>query len=158
MDVKSGLSQHKHVLIYGASMAAFLLVLKWLSTRLIIISYAFELYMGSIAVLFTVFGVWLALKLMKPREKTVVVEKAVYVAAPGEFETNETAIREMGLSQRELQVLQLMAAGLSNGDIAGHLHISLDTVKSHTRNLYVKMDVQRRTQAVDKARRLGIIA
>ncbi len=146
-----------HLILYGASMALFLFLLKWLGVRFIIINYAFELYVGSIAILFTGFGIWLTLKLVKPKVKTVVVEREILVAADKPFELNQAVMQNLHISQRELEVLQLMAAGLSNSEIANQLHISLDTVKSHSKSLFSKMEVQRRTQAIEKARRLGLI-
>ncbi|WP_339788300.1 response regulator transcription factor [uncultured Imperialibacter sp.] len=136
-------------------MALFLIVLRWLELRFLIIHNAFAIYAGGLAFLFTGLGIWLALKLTKP--KTLIVEKAVLVDS-AHFLANEEALKETGISQRELEVLQLMAAGKSNQEIADQLFVSLNTVKTHLKNLFEKLDVGRRTQAVDKARKLGIVA
>jgi DNA-binding CsgD family transcriptional regulator len=151
------LSKHKHIILYGVCLALLLFLLKWLELRLIIINHAFEVYIGAIAVIFTALGIWLALKLTKPKERTVIVEKEVYVHNGGEFTLNERELQQLGLSNRELEVLQLMAAGLSNQEIAGRLFVSLNTIKTHSSKLFEKMDVKRRTQAVEKAKRLRII-
>ncbi|MEQ8417557.1 MAG: response regulator transcription factor [Imperialibacter sp.] len=148
-------SKYRHFLTYGLSMALFLIVLRWLELRFFIINNAFSIYIGSLALLFTGLGVWLALKLTQP--KTVIVEKAVLVDS-AHFLANEEALKETGISQRELEVLQLMAAGKSNQEIADQLFVSLNTVKTHLKNLFEKLEVGRRTQAVDKARKLGIVA
>lgn len=123
-----------------------------------------ELYITLIAVCFTLFGIWLALKLVSPKPKavreTVVVEKLVYVnldQSQNSQQTNETIISQVGLSDREEEVLALMAKGLSNQEMADSLFVSLSTVKSHSSNLFENMDVKRRTQAVEKAKRLHII-
>jgi ATP/maltotriose-dependent transcriptional regulator MalT len=100
----------------------------------------------------------LALKLAKPKIKTVVVERKVFVESRGEFIPNEEEIKRLGLSRREVEVLQLMADGLSNTEIAEKLFLSLHTVKSHSSRVFEKLDVKRRTQAVEKARRLTIIS
>jgi NarL family two-component system response regulator LiaR len=162
MTFKS-VAKYKHILLYGLSLAALLFLLKWLELRLIVISHAFELYIGAIALLFTGLGIWLALKLARPRIKTVVVEKevyiptAVYVKPPVDFVLNEAEVNKLGISKRELEVLQLIAEGLSNQEIAGRLFVSLHTIKTHSSNLFEKMEVKRRTQAIEKAKRLSII-
>jgi len=153
----SFLSKHKHIILYGVCLALLLFLLKWLELRLIIINHAFEVYIGAIAVIFTALGIWLALKLTKPKVRTVIVEKEVYIQYEGEFTLNERELQQLGLSNRELEVLQLMAAGLSNQEIAGRLFVSLNTIKTHSSKLFEKMDVKRRTQAVEKAKRLRII-
>ncbi len=99
---------------------------------------------------------------MKPKTEiqTVVVEKKLYVKELTDEEKQqlETERQKLGLSSRELEVLQLMAEGLSNQEIAERLFLSLATVKTHSSNLFEKLDVKRRTQAVEKARQLKLIA
>lgn len=149
--------KYKAPLLYGISLALLLFVLQWVKLRFIIIDYYLEIYIGFIAVIFTVLGIWLALKLTKPKVRTVVVERKIPVHAD-DFVLNERAVADLGLSGRELEVLGLMAEGLSNQEIATRLYVSLNTVKTHSSRLFEKMDVKRRTQAVDKAKKLGIIA
>lgn len=151
------IAKNKQTILYGLSLAALLFLLKWLELRFLIIRHAFEIYVGAIAVIFTALGIWLALKLSQPKIKTVVVEKAVYIKEGPDFQLNQGELDKLGLSTRELEVLQLMAAGLSNQEIAGQLFVSLNTIKTHSSRLFEKMDVKRRTQAVDKAKRLSII-
>lgn len=141
---------------YGISLAVLLLLMKWLEWRMIIISQAFELYAGAVAILFTGLGIWLAGKLTAPKTKTLVVEKQVFIN-PADFVVNEAEIIRLNLSKRELEVLQLMADGLSNQQIAEKLFVSLNTIKTHCSNLFVKLEVQRRTQAVETGRKLSII-
>lgn len=151
-------AKYKRTLGYGASLAALLFSLKWLELRFIIIDHAFEIYAGAIAVIFTALGIWLAHKLSKPEMKTIVVEKQVFVEQNPAFVLNETEFEKLGISKRELEVLQLIADGLSNQEIASQLFVSLNTVKTHSSNLFYKMEVKSRTQAIDKAKRLKIIA
>ncbi|NCI50409.1 DNA-binding response regulator [Sediminibacterium roseum] len=146
------LKKHRIVLLYGSSMAVLLVLLKWLELRFVIYDHAMELYVGAIALVFTALGIWLALKLSRPKIKTVIIEKRVE-----DFVLNEKELAATGMSKRELEVLELMAEGLSNQEIAGRLFVSLNTVKTHSSNIFEKMDVQRRTQAVEKARRLNLI-
>jgi len=149
------LAKNKHTILYAIALALLLFLLKWLELKLIIVDNAYEIYMGAIAVFFTVLGIWLALKLTKP--KTVVVEKQVYVNNRPEFIINQTEVEKLGLSKRELDVLQLMAEGLSNQEISERLFVSLNTIKTHSAKVFEKMEVKRRTQAVEMAKRLCII-
>ena len=149
--------RHKHIILYGASLALMLFLLKWLELGFIVKNHAVEFYVSAIAVIFTGLGIWIALKLSKPKVKTVVVEKEVFLEKKELFKVNEGELNKLGLSKRELEVLQLMSEGLSNQEIASRLFVSLNTIKTHTSRLFEKMDVERRTQAVDMAKKLGII-
>jgi ATP/maltotriose-dependent transcriptional regulator MalT len=115
------------------------------------------MYVGAIAVIFTALGIWLALKLTRPKIERVVVEKEIYIEKAREFVFNETAMARLGISKRELEVLQLMAEGLSNAEIANRLFVSLNTIKTHASNLFFKLDASRRTQAIEKAKSLCLI-
>jgi two-component system, NarL family, response regulator LiaR len=151
-------SRNKHTILYSLCLALLLILLKWLELRLVIINHSFEIYVGAIALIFTALGIWLALKLSKPKVETVLVEKTVYINNTKEsFTANEKVIADLNISKRELEVLQLMAEGLSNSEIAGRLYVSLSTIKSHSQNIFDKLAVGRRTQAVDKGRKLNII-
>ena len=138
-------------------MAFLMFLLKWLELRFIIFDHSFEIYIGFIAVIFTALGIWLALKLSKPKIETVVVEKEVYVTRNENFVLNTSLISELELSKRELEILGLLAQGYSNQEIAAKLFVSLSTVKTHIQNLFEKLDVKRRTQAIEKAKRLNLI-
>lgn len=143
---------HKRQLVYyGIAMAVLLFVLRWLELRFLIFSHSFEVYAGMIAVIFTVLGIWLAMKLTKP--KTIIVEKE----KPAAFVFNAILCESLGISKRELEVLQLMANGMSNNEIAAELFVSPNTIKTHGARLFEKLEVSRRTQAIEKAKRLGLI-
>ena len=158
-------AKHKTTIIYSVSLALLLFLLRWLELRFIIFDHSFEIYIGFIAVIFTALGIWLALKLSKPKVRTVietvtetvVVEKEVYIRRD-EFKPDTSLIAQLEISKRELEILHLMAQGLSNEEIAEKLFVSLSTVKTHNQNLFVKLDVKRRTQAIEKAKRLNLIA
>jgi DNA-binding CsgD family transcriptional regulator len=149
--------KHKTTIVYSISLAVLIFLLKWLELRFIIFDRAFEIYIGFIAIIFTSLGIWLALKLSKPKIETVVVEKEVYVTRNENFIRNTALISQLELSKRELDILNLMAQGHSNEEIAAKIFVSLSTVKSHNQNLFVKLDVKRRTQAIEKAKRLNLI-
>ncbi len=146
-------------MLYGFALALLLFLLKWLEYRFVIIDHAFEVYITLVALLFTALGIWLALKLVQPKTQTIVVEKEVYINHIDEpFTINEVQKQKLGLSNREIEVLQLMAAGFSNQEIADQLFVSVNTIKTHSSNVFEKLDVKRRTQAVEKAKQLRLIA
>lgn len=149
--------RYSDILIYGASLALLLFLLKWFEVKFLLYSHSIEVMIGAVAVVFTVLGIWLSSKLTKPQIKTVVVEKEVIVEKGPEFIFNESAFLESGLTERELEVLTSMSLGLSNQEIADKLHLSVPTIKSHASNLFEKLDVKRRTQAVERGKYLKII-
>jgi DNA-binding CsgD family transcriptional regulator len=156
------LAKYKQPILYGACMAILLFLLKWLQYRYILIDHALEIYIGAIALIFTGLGIWLALKLARPKVQTVVVEKEVYITPTNGVNgngdvANEEELAKSGLSKRELEVLQLIAEGLSNQEIAARLFVSLNTIKTHSSRIFEKLDVKRRTQAIEKAKRLNLI-
>lgn len=148
--------KYKYTLLYGGVLATSLLLLKWLEVKYIIYNQSFETYAGIIALLFTALGIWLAIKLIQP--KTIIVEKEVLKNDVTDIVINTVEIEKIGLSKREIEVLNMLANGLSNQEIGDQLYISLATVKTHVSKLYDKLDVKRRTQAIEKAKRLGIIS
>ncbi len=163
-DNKNLLLRNKATIVYSISLAFLLFLLKWLELRFIIFDHSFEIYIGFIAVIFTALGIWLALKLSKPKIETVVVEKEVYVTRnenlpdwQAGFVLDTSLVSQLELSKRELEILSLLAQGHSNQEIAAKLFVSLSTVKTHNQNLFEKLDVKRRTQAVEKAKRLHLI-
>jgi ATP/maltotriose-dependent transcriptional regulator MalT len=131
--------------------------LKWLQWKFLIVDNAIDIYVGLIAVFFTVLGIWVATQLVKPKVETVIVEKEILVTPPEEFTINQTELKKLNLNNREYEVLQLLAKGHSNAEIASNLFLSISTVKTHISNLYFKMGVKSRTQAIAKAKQLKII-
>jgi NarL family two-component system response regulator LiaR len=149
--------KNRRIVLYGAVLAVLLFLLKWLEFHFIIINNAYEVYIGVIALFFTLLGIWLALKLTKPKVQTVVIEKPVYINNGSDFSPNQHELDRLNLSRREVEVLELMAEGLSNQEISARLFVSLNTIKTHSSNLFEKMEVKRRTQAIEMAKRLCII-
>jgi NarL family two-component system response regulator LiaR len=159
---KNLLKRNRAIIVYSASLAFLLFLLKWLELRFIIFDHSLEIYIGFIAVIFTSLGIWLALKLSKPkpnnpRIETIVIEKEVYITRNENFVLDKSLVSELELSKRELEILSLLAQGHSNQEIAAKLFVSLSTVKTHNQNLFEKLDVNRRIQAVEKAKRLNLI-
>jgi DNA-binding CsgD family transcriptional regulator len=137
---------------YALLLGTAMVLIRNMELRWLVIRPSLELYSGGIALLFLVLGIWLAKKLNQPRTK----EGSAETHIPG-VETDPVKASEIGLSERELEVLQGMADGLSNAEIGEKLFLSTHTVKSHASRLFEKLDVKRRTQAIQKGKALGII-
>ena len=135
------------VLLYGALLAALIFILKFFEYRYFVRDLSVEVYIGVVATLFTAIGIWVGLKLIN--KKTV--------GSTDSIEIDESIIESLKISKREYEVLELISKGLSNQEIADRLFISLPTVKTHSSNLFEKLDVKRRTQAIHKAKILNII-
>ena len=145
----------KHILIYGLCGGVLIVVLKVVEYRFLVVEHSFEVYGGLIALLFAVLGIWLGLKLTKTKETVVV--KEVLIPAQQSFTLNETRLRELGITRRELEILELIAGGLSNREIAEKLFVSENTVKTHSSRLFDKLSGRRRTQAVQLGKEFGLI-
>jgi len=133
------------ILVYGLILAAGALVLQWLQFGIMARTHPAEIYVGLIALGFMGLGVWAGARLFRrPGAQTA-------------FETNIRAMASLGISDREFEVLQQLAAGRSNKEISANLNVSPNTVKTHVANLYGKLEVKRRTEAVLRARELGML-
>jgi two-component system, NarL family, response regulator LiaR len=138
------------VLVYGSIFALLIFVMKFIEYRYLVRDLSLEFYLGVIALLFMALGIWAGLRITS--KKTIIItEPAV------NFVLDEERLRRMGISKREHEVLELMATGLSNQEIADKLFVSLNTVKTHTSNLFLKLDAKRRTQAIQKAKELRLL-
>lgn len=151
--------RYRMLVAYGFALAALLLGMKWLEYRFLLVQHSFEIYAGIIALVFTALGIWLAGKLTAPKIRTVIIEKEIKATIQDDYSELLRAeeIARTGLSKRELDVLEQMAQGLSNQEIAEKLHVSLNTIKTHTARILEKLEASRRTQAVDIARKRGIL-
>lgn len=147
----------RHIMLYGLSLATLVFGLKWLQWNFLIVDNAIDLYIGLIAIIFTMLGMWIASQLIKPKTQTVFVEKQIIIHQPKKFVLNQTALNRLNLTNREFQILKLIVLGYSNADIADQLFLSLSTIKTHVSNLYVKMNVKNRFQAITKAKRMEIV-
>jgi NarL family two-component system response regulator LiaR len=132
------------ILIYGVLLALGAVGLQWLEYQYLVRSYPGETYAAIIAIAFLVLGIWAGAKLFRR-------------APPAPFEVNGRALEALRISGREREVLGLLAAGRSNKEIANQLAVSPHTVKTHVGNLFAKLEVRRRTQAISRARELGIL-
>jgi DNA-binding CsgD family transcriptional regulator len=142
-----------HALIYGVSGGALIAILKFIEFRFLVVEHSIEIYGGLVALLFSAFGIWLGLKLT--RKEIVVKEVTVTKSEP--FAVNEAQLKQLGITKRELEILELIAHGLSNREIAEKLFVSENTVKTHSSRLFDKLSAKRRTQAVQIAKENGLI-
>jgi DNA-binding NarL/FixJ family response regulator len=132
------------IAIYAAALAAGAFVLEWIEYKYLTRAFSTEIYVVLIATGFTALGVWAGAKLTRR-------------TPPAPFERNAAALAALGLTDRECAVLERLAAGQSNKEIARTMRISPNTVKTHVAHLFQKLEVQRRTQAIQKARELALI-
>lgn len=147
----------KTVLVYGLLGGVLIAVLKLVEYRFLVLEHSLEIYGVIVASLFSALGIWLGLKLTRTRETVVVREVAVEVPVAGPFVRNEARLGQLGITPRELEILEAMAAGLSNREMAAQLFVSENTVKTHAARLFDKLAARRRTQAVQRAKEAGLI-
>ena len=150
----------KTVLVYGLLGGVLIAALKLVEYRFLVIEHSVEVYGGIVALLFSALGIWLGLKLTRPRE-VVVREVRVPVEVPAppshSFVPNAARQEQLRITRREMEILQLIAAGLSNREIAERLYVSENTVKTHSGRVFDKLNAKRRTQAVQLAKEAGLI-
>jgi NarL family two-component system response regulator LiaR len=137
----------KIILLYGGAMAVLVGLLKYFEYSFFVKDLSAEMYIGAVAVLFTALGIWAGRKLTRVK---------VIVANPN-FVLDSLQLERLGISKREYEVLELIAQGMSNREIAEKLFVSLPTVKSHSSNLFLKLNVRRRTEAIKKAKELMLL-
>jgi DNA-binding CsgD family transcriptional regulator len=145
----------KQVLLYGLVGGALIALLRFIEYQHFVRAYPTELYGGLLAVIFTVVGIHLGLRWTKQKE--VVVVREVRVRDSGPFVLNAGKLKELGLTPREHEILGLIAEGLSNREIAERLFVSENTVKTHSSRVFEKLSVNRRVQAVQRGKELGLI-
>lgn len=162
-----------HVLVYGVVGALLTLALQLIEYRWLVLRHSFEIYGALVAAIFAALGIWAGRKftrrkteIVETRIETVVirevpVEVPVQVPVPATasamFVRDDAQLAALGLTPRELDILAAIADGLSNREIGERLFVSENTVKTHSGRVFDKLDVQRRTQAVQRARELRII-
>ena len=147
----------KIVLVYGLLGGVLIAALKMVEYRFLVLEHSLEIYGGIVAVLFSTLGIWLGLKLTRTREVVVGEGSPGGSAGGGPFERNEARREQLGITPRELEILEAIAAGLSNREIAERLFVSENTVKTHAARLFDKLSARRRTQAIQLAKEAGLI-
>ena len=135
--------------LYAVSMAALLFLLKLIDYKYLVYDLQMEYYVGIIAVIFTLLGLWIGRKLTATQRPEV--------GLSGGSSSVRISPADLGISPRESEVLHLIAAGHSNQEIADALFLSLNTIKKHTSTLFRKLEAERRTQAIEKARQIGLL-
>lgn len=150
-----------HALIYGVTGGALIVFLKLIEFRFLVVEHSLEIYGGLIALVFAALGIWLGLKLTRKEEvvlvKEVVKEVPMPFASSETFIVNEEQLKQLGITKRELEILELIAQGMSNREIAEKLFVSENTVKTHSSRLFDKLGARRRTQAVQIAKEIRLI-
>jgi DNA-binding CsgD family transcriptional regulator len=144
------LEVRKHVLLYGLLGGAAIVVLRLIEYRWLVVEYSVEIYAALTAAVFAAVGIWLGQRLTRPKETVVVRE--IVVEAPANFVRDDRKLESLGVTPRELEILELIAAGLSTREIAERVHVSENTVKTHSSRVFDKLGARRRTQAVQLGR------
>lgn len=144
-----------HVLLYGLLGGLFIAGLQAIEYRWLVLEHSVEIYGGLVAAVFSGVGLWLGLRLTRPRPAVVVRETVITV--PGPFVRDDRKLASLGITPRELEVLALIAEGLSTREIAARAHVTENTVKTHASRVFDKLGVRRRTQAVQRAQELRLI-
>lgn len=160
----------RHVLLYGLAGGVLIALLRAIEYRYLVVEHSIEIYGGLIAAVFAALGIWLGLRLTRVRERVVVqqvVQQVVHEvvrevpvpapAPPPAFVRDAARIEALGVTPRELEILELIAAGLSTREIAQRVFVSENTVKTHASRLFDKLGARRRTQAVQIGQQLGLI-
>jgi DNA-binding CsgD family transcriptional regulator len=145
----------RHVLLYGLLCGVLIAGLKLIEYRWLVVEHSAEIYGGLVAAVFASLGIWLGLKLTR-RAGTVVVRE-VPVPSPVNFVRDQSKLESLGITPRELEILELIAEGLSNKEIAERVHVSENTVKTHSSRVFDKLGARRRTQAVQLGKALRLI-
>ena len=145
------------ILLYGLIGGAVITALQLVQYRFLVVEHSLEIYGGLVALLFASLGIWLGLRLTRPTERVVIREVSVPAPPTVAFVLNAASVERLGVTPRELEILQLIAAGLSNREIAERLNVSENTVKTHSSRLFSKLDARRRTQAVQIAKEAGLL-
>lgn len=145
----------KHVLLYGLLCGVVITALRLIEYRWLVVEHSIEIYGGLVAAIFAAVGIWLGRRLTRTTETVVVRE--IVVPAPSSFVRDQSRVESLGITPRELEVLELIAEGLSNKEIAARVFVSENTIKTHSSRVFDKLGAQRRTQAVQLGRELGLI-
>ncbi len=145
----------RHILLYGLLAGVLIVVLRFVEYRYLILTHSVEIYGGLIAALFAALGIWLGMTLTGRPERVVIRE--VQVPAAADFVADPARREALGITRRELEILELMAAGMSNREIAARIFVSENTVKTHASRLFEKLGARRRTQAIHTAKSSGLI-
>src|SRR5271154_1290829 len=131
-----------HVLLLGLVGGVLIAILRWSEYQFLVIEHSLEIYGAIVAIIFVVFGIWLGIKLTKPREKIILREVLIPTEAVP-FTANQPQLDALGITPRELEILNLIAQGLSNREIADRLFVSENTVKTHCSRAFDKLGARR---------------
>jgi DNA-binding CsgD family transcriptional regulator len=149
---------NRHVLLYGLLGGLLIALLKAVEYRFLVVEYSVEIYGGLIAAIFAGLGVWLGLRITRPAPPSQTAASNAPPPAGAPFVRDAAQVEALGVTPRELEILELIAEGLSTREIAAKLFVSENTVKTHSSRLFDKLGARRRTQAVQLGKQRGLIA
>lgn len=153
----------RHVLLYGLIGGLMVAALRFVEYRWLVVEHSLELYGGIVAALFAALGIWLGLRLTRRNDVATAPESAsttsaATTASEAPFTRDHMRVAALGITPRELEMLELVATGLSNKEIAAREFVSENTVKTHLSRVFDKLGAKRRTQAVQLAKQMRLIA
>ena len=153
----------RHVLLYGLIGGLMVAALRFVEYRWLVVEHSLEIYGGIVAAIFAVLGIWLGLRLTRRSNVSIATEalpaaNAATIASAAPFTRDDVRVATLGITPRELEMLELVAAGLSNKEIAAREFVSENTVKTHLSRVFDKLGAKRRTQAVQLAKQMRLIA
>jgi two-component system, NarL family, response regulator LiaR len=153
----------RHILIYGVVGGVLIAVLQWTQYKFLVVEHSIEIYVGLIAAIFAALGIWLGQRLTGKRPEIVVKADSISPAPEHAFASSDPFLpdqkkrEELNITRRELEILELVALGMSNREIAGKLFVSENTVKTHCSRAFDKLGAKRRTQAVQLGKEFGLL-
>jgi NarL family two-component system response regulator LiaR len=147
----------RHIILFGLAGGLLITLLKWTEYRYLVVEHSIEIYGGLTAATFAAFGIWLGLRLTRKQIVLKEVRVPVPVPAGQPFAVNSKKLEDLEITPRELEILELIATGMSNREIAEKLFVSENTVKTHSSRVFDKLGAKRRTQAVQLGKEFGLI-
>ena len=147
----------KTVLLYGVLAGLLIAGLKVIEYRFLVVEHSLEIYGGAVALIFATMGIWLGLRLNRPHPSTALPPSPTAASLDGPFVANAERLQRLGITPRELEIIELIAVGMSNREIAEKLYVTENTVKTHASRVFDKLGARRRTQAVQLAKEQGLI-
>ena len=147
----------REIALYGVCGGVLIAALRFAQYRLLVVEHSLEIYGAIVAALFAGLGIWLGGTLTRKKPEVIVQEVPVEVRVSGPFVLDEARMRKLQITPRELEILGLIAQGLSNKEIAEQAYVSENTMKTHASRLFDKLGARRRTEAVQIGKSFGLI-
>ena len=152
----------RHLLILGCAGGVLIALLRWSEYQFLVIDHSVEIYAALVAIVFAGLGIWLGVKLTRPRRGAAEPVRPdgmepVQATEGQPFVPDDKSRDHLGITRREMEILELVAQGMTNREIAAKLFVSENTVKTHCSRAFDKLGARRRTQAVQMGKKFGLL-